>query len=165
MYKSNVLYNDPFEYQIEERQNKLEEVNKKNQIRKELKNVKNRSRKEYIKRIIIISILGSLIFLMIAGFVQITFERDRLYSLQKELKEQIDINKELKIKINTSVNLIDIEKIAKEKYNMNDIIDSQVIYVSINNKNNNSSTIAKDQKAEYDNNIVTSIINFIKKVF
>jgi len=148
----------------EDRYIQIEEVNKKNELRKKIEEQKARSKAVYIRNIMLVVIIVSAAVVSLLGYVQVTIERDRLYKMQNELKLANEMNRELKLKIDSSIILDEVEKIAKDKLNMTKPLQSQIRYIAIEDTSEDENVLTMNKKVMY-NNILVSIINFIKKIF
>lgn len=85
-------------------------------------------------------------------FSQIQKQKNELSSLQKE-------NEQLKVSIENSLNLSNIEKIAKEELGMQKLSSKQIVYVTLPKKDYVESTTEKVIKEDKKQNWIQKIVN------
>lgn len=161
---STAVFEDDFQEELQ-RQQIEQEIIKKNDLRKELTKKRTLIKKAYIRRILFVSILCSFSIILMCGYVNITNEREKLAQLQKELKTQVDISKELELEIDGKYTLSEIERIATQKYSMAHPDNSQIVYVAVKDYKPTQNVALDTKKKSNYNNREFSIINFIKKLF
>ncbi len=93
---------------------------------------------------------------------QINENFNQVQNLKKELSSLEKENEQLKVNIENSVNLNNIEQAAKEKLGMQKLTNKQAVYVSLPKKDY-IETSTEEVKIEEDQNWFEKILNIFKK--
>ena len=93
---------------------------------------------------------------------QINENFNQVQNLKKELSSLDKENEQLKVNIENSVNLNNIEQAAKEKLGMQKLTNKQAVYVSLPKKDY-IETSTEEVKIEEDQNWFEKILNIFKK--
>lgn len=93
---------------------------------------------------------------------QINENFNQVQNLKKELSSLEKENEQLKVNIENSVNLNNIEQAAKEKLEMQKLTNKQAVYVSLPKKDY-IETSTEEVKIEEDQNWFEKILNIFKK--
>ena len=95
---------------------------------------------------------------------KINEEFSEVKSMQKELAQLEKENEQLNINIQNDLNLSQIEKSAKELLGMQKLTSKQTVNVNLSKKDYVEPS-SEEVIIEESHDLVTSIINFIKKIF
>ena len=93
---------------------------------------------------------------------QINENFNQVQNLKKELSTLEKENEQLKVNIENSVNLNNIEQAAKEKLGMQKLTNKQAVYVSLPKKDY-IETATEEVKIEENQNWFEKILNIFKK--
>ena len=113
--------------------NKIKDINEYKK-RKKNKN-KKRKRKFKLKKfqvILIFACTTSIIIGNLCGYAKVSELKYDIYYLQKDLNSKQIIIEQLNAKIYSNTSIDEIEKIAKEKLNMDYPSESQIEYITVN---------------------------------
>ena len=147
------------EYRSQKRKQKLRVV--EDLPRQEVKVSKEQKRKRIQLTITVIAIFGLLLTISYRNS-QINEKFNEMQSLKKELSSLQKENEQLKVNIANSLNLANIEKLAKEKLGMQKLTNKQIVYVSLPKKDYVESAsekvVIKDQTNWFEK-LVNKIFN------
>lgn len=132
-------------YQYETSPRKLEpNYNKKNKKRENFKIVEDiprqqikvspKQRKKQFKMTVTVAALFLLLLTISCRNSQIDKEFNKIQNQKKELASIQKENEQLKVNIENSLNLNNIEKVAKEELGMQKLTNKQIVYVSLPKK-------------------------------
>ena len=132
-------------YQYETSPRKLEpNYNKKNKKRENFKivediprqqiKVSQKQRKKQFKMTVTVVALFLLLLTISCRNSQIDKEFNKIQNQKKELASIQKENEQLKVNIENSLNLNNIEKVAKEELGMQKLTNKQIVYVSLPKK-------------------------------
>lgn len=155
------------EPQYEPRKNPYEKkkssVQKKTQ--KNSKNVKKKQLKPRVKLVSYIAIAFSILFAMIYQNSLITENFKEKENLKKELSVIEKENEQLKVNIEKTLNLNNVEQSAKEMLGMQKLDNSQKVYINLPKKDyieSNVDEVVIEEEASFWQKIIKSISNLIK---
>ena len=142
--------------------------NKKNTLKvvKDLPRQEVKMTKEQIKRRKNIALIVVAIFVVLLTVSyrnsQINEKFSQVQKLKKELSSIQKENEQLKVNIENSLNLNNVEKIAKEKLGMQKLTNRQTLYVSLPKRDYieaASEEVKKEEEKNWFQKIVDSIFN------
>lgn len=155
------------EPQYEPRKNPYEKkkssVQKKTQ--KNSKNVKKKQLKPRVKLVSYIAIAFSILFAMIYQNSLITENFKEKENLKKELGVIEKENEQLKVNIEKTLNLNNVEQSAKEMLGMQKLDNSQKIYINLPKKDyieSNTEEVIIEEETNFWQKVIQNISKFIK---
>lgn len=171
----NRNYNNRYMYETSPRKLKPEYIPREKQIQKKKSTVlKQKEEKKSNKKAKVKKGKMKCVFYLILGFVilfAISYRNSQInesFSELKEAEQQLSLiqkeNEQLEVSIEKSLNLNDLEKIAREQLGMQKATSSQTKYISLPKEDHVEGT-AEEIKIDTNENIFQKIINYIKNIF
>ena len=154
-------YNKKSKKQKEEKRKKIKIV--KDLPRQEIK-ISEKQKKKQIKLTLFVLAGIALLFTISYQNSQINVKFSQIQSQKQELATLEKENEQTEVNIESSSNLSNIEKLAKEKLGMSKLTNKQTVYVTLPKKDyveSASEQIVIDENQDNDN----WFVNFIEKIF
>jgi len=148
------------EPQYEPRKNPYEKKMQKNS-----KNGKKKQLKPRVKLVSSIAIAFAILFAMIYQNSLITESFREKESLKKDLATIEKENEQLKINIEKTLNLNNVEQSAKEKLGMQKLDNSQKVYINLPKKDyieSNTEEVIMEEETNFWQKVMKNISEFIK---
>ena len=161
-YQGYEYETSPRKLQPEYKTEKVKKQTRANKNQKEQQNVsveKNKN-KSKIKTLFYIAIGFTILFAMCYQNSLITEEFNKKEKLKTELAGIEKENEQLKINIEKTLNLNNVEQMAKEKLGMQKLSNSQKIYISLPKKDYVESS--KEETFEENESLITKVLGLFK---
>ena len=130
---------------------------------KVVKDLPKQQRKRHIKMTVTVAGLFLLLLTISCRNSQIDKQFNQIQDQKKQLAALQKENEQLKVSIENSLNLNNIEKVAKEELGMQKLSNKQTVYVTLPKKDYVESASEKvkiDEKSSWWETLVDKILNF-----